>query len=124
MEVSILTEFVDHAITSLFFINLPVFIQTPKGTTFFLETQPSYTIGLIKLMIKDKKGVPTDELKLKCANIDQLLEDDHCTLSGYNIQNGSTVIFNYRTGKDSMAVQILSIITLLFRLLIFANTGK
>ena len=48
-------------------------------------------------MIQEKKGVPSDELKLKFA--DQLLEDDHCTLSDYNIQDGSTLIYNYRTGK-------------------------
>ena len=78
-------------------LTLPVFIQTPKGATFFLETQPSYTIGHIKSVIQEKKGVPSDELKLKFA--DQLLEDDCCTLSDYNIQDGSTMICNYRTGE-------------------------
>ena len=48
-------------------------------------------------MIQEKKGVPSDELKLKFADL--LLEDDHCTLSDYNIQGGSTLIYNYRTGK-------------------------
>ena len=81
----------------MLFLTLPVFIQTPKGTTFFLETQPSYTVGHIKSMIQERKGVPSDELKLKFADL--LLEDDHCTLSDYNIQDGSTVILYYRTGK-------------------------
>ena len=70
------------------FTNLPVFIQTPNGTTFFLETQPSYTIRHIKAMIKEKKRFLPDGLKLKLA--DQVLEDGH-TLSDYNIQDGSTL---------------------------------
>ena len=65
--------------------NLPVIIRTPKGDI-FLETQPSYTIGLVKYMIQEKKGIPTDELKLIFA--DQSLEDG-CTLSVYNIQDGA-----------------------------------
>ena len=67
------------------FTNLPVFIQTPNEATIFLETQPSYTIGKVKTMIRQKRGVA---LKLRFA--DQLLEDGH-TLSDYNIQIGSTI---------------------------------
>ena len=64
--------------------NLPVFIKTPRGAAFFLETQPSYTVGQVKtVMIQQKKGVA---LKLRSAH--QLLEDGH-TLSDYNIQDGS-----------------------------------
>ena len=48
-------------------------------------------------MIQEKKGVPSDELKLKF--VDLLLEDDHCTLSDHNILDGSTLIYNCRTGK-------------------------
>ena len=70
------------------FTNLPVFIQSLKGPTFFLETQPSYTIGLIKTMIHEKQGIPPEKLKLRFA--DQLLEDGH-TLSDYNIQDGSMI---------------------------------
>ena len=68
--------------------NLPVIIQTRKGGI-FLETQPSYTIGLVKTIVQGKLGVPTEELKLVFAN--QLLEDE-CTLSDYNIQDGATLI--------------------------------
>ena len=67
--------------------NLPVFVWTPKGDT-YLETQPSYTIGHIKSMIQEKKGFPSDELKLIFAG--QLLEDGR-TLSDYNIQDGATL---------------------------------
>ena len=67
--------------------NLPVFIQTPKEDI-FLETQPSYTIGHIKSMIQEKKGIPPDELKLVFAG--QLLEDGR-TLSDYNIQDGASL---------------------------------
>ena len=67
--------------------NLPVIIQTQKGGI-FLETQPSYAIGLVKTMIQGKLGVPTEELTLVFA--DQLLEDGR-TLSDYNIQDGATV---------------------------------
>ena len=70
------------------FTNLPVFIQSLKGPTFYLETQPSYTIGHIKTMIHKKQGIPPDKLKLGFA--DQLLEDGH-TLSDYNIQDGSMI---------------------------------
>ena len=77
------------------FTNLPVFVQTLKVPTFYLKTQPSYTIGHIKTMIQEKKGVPSDELKLGFA--DQLLEDGH-TLSDYNIQDGS-VIYIGRQGS-------------------------
>ena len=40
-------------------------------------------------MIQEKKGIPTDELKLIFA--DQLLEDGR-TLSDYNIQDGAALI--------------------------------
>ena len=87
---------------NLWFLNLPVFVQAPKGNNVFLETQPSYTIGQVKTMIPEKIGVPTDELKLIFS--DQLLEDEH-TLSDYKIQGGATVTYNYCTGE--VAVQVL-----------------
>ena len=78
------------------FTNLPVFIQSLKGPTFYLETQPSYTIGHVKTMIHEKLGIPHEKLKLKFA--DQLLEDGH-TLSDYNIQDGSTLDLMVRGSK-------------------------
>ena len=39
-------------------------------------------------MIQEKKGVSTDELKLRFAG--QLLQDS-CTLSDYNIEDGATI---------------------------------
>ena len=70
------------------FTNLPVFIQSLKGPTFFLETQPSYTIGHIKSIIHEKLGIPHEKLKLRFA--DQLLEDRHM-LSDCSIQDGSMI---------------------------------
>ena len=84
------------------FTNLPVFIQIPRKATLFLETQPSYTIGHIKTMIQEKKGVPFDKAKLGFA--DQLLEDGH-TLSDYSIQDGSTMYSNI--GRMNIFVQFL-----------------
>ena len=78
------------------FTNLPVFIQSLKGPTFFLETQPSYTIGHIKTMIHGNQGIPPEKLKLRFA--DQLLEDGH-TLSDCNIQDGSTLDLVVRGSK-------------------------
>ena len=60
-----------------------VFINTPRMATFFVETQPSNTVAQVKTMIQNKRGVA---LKLRSAH--QLLEDG-CTLSDYNIQDGS-----------------------------------
>ena len=59
----------------------------PKGDI-FLETQPSYTIGHVKSVIQEKKGVSIDELKLRFAG--RLLQDS-CTLSDYNIEDGATI---------------------------------
>ena len=78
------------------FTNLPVFVQSLKGPTFFLETQTSYAIGHIKAMIQEKQGISPEKLKLRFA--DQLLEDGH-TLSDYNIQDGSTLDLVVRGSK-------------------------
>ena len=80
------------------FVNLPVFVQTPKRVTSFLEAQLSYTIGQIKIMIQEAKGVHTDEsIVLKVGG--RLLEDGH-TLSDYNIQSGATVTYVNASSKD------------------------
>ena len=82
-----------------------MFIRTPKGIDIFLETQPSYTIGQVKTMIKEKRGIPSDELKVKFAG--QLLEDGH-TLSDLNIQDGSTMTLNYSTAGKVYFIQLPS----------------
>ena len=80
----------EHVII-LLFTNLPVFIQSIRGPSFYLETQPSYTIGHIKTMIQEKNGIPPDELKLRFTG--QLLKDGH-TLSDYDIRDGSKLYSN------------------------------
>ena len=66
---------------------LPVTIWTPKGDV-YLETQPSYTIGHVKAMIQEKKGIAADGAKLVFGS--RYLEDGH-TLSGCSIQDGATL---------------------------------
>ena len=66
---------------------LAVIVWTPTGDV-YLETQPSYTIGRIKAMFQEKKGIATGGPKLVFAS--QFLEDGR-TLSDYNIQDGATV---------------------------------
>lgn len=96
--------------------NLPVLIQSGSDAI-FLETKPSYTIGDIKSMIREKKGIHTDELKLRFGG--RLLEDG-CTLRNYGIQYGATIgtcVYDeclplpssslYRDGRDPSIVYVL-----------------
>ena len=68
--------------------NLSVFIRQSKSNVTFLETQPSYTIGQVKAMIQESRGIATGELKLIVDA--QLLEDGY-TLSDYGIHCGATI---------------------------------
>ena len=80
-------------------LNLPVLVMMPQ-VIFFLETKPSYTIGHIKSMIQEKKGIPSDEVKLEFAG--RLLEGGR-TLNDYSIRDGSSLILNYSTGEVAVS---------------------
>lgn len=56
--------------------------------TITLEVEASDTIDKIKVMIKDKEGIPCDHQQLLYAG-NQL--KDGCTLSSYNIQNDDVI---------------------------------
>ena len=66
---------------------LPVTVWTPKGHV-FLETQPSFTIGHVKAMIQEKKGIAADRAKLVFGS--RYLEDGY-TLSGCSLKDGATL---------------------------------
>ena len=67
---------------------MQIFIKTHSGKTITLEVEPLDTIKNVKLMIHDKEGIPSDQLRLVFAG--KQLEDDY-KLSKYNIQNNFTI---------------------------------
>ena len=60
-----------------------------EGTCITVMVQPSDTIKHIKEKIKEKEGVPPFEQFT--LSLDGKLLEDGCTVSSYNIQNGSTL---------------------------------
>ena len=67
---------------------MQVFFKTLTGNTIPLEVDPSDTVWLVKLKLKDKKEIPAHMMRLIYAG--KQLEDDR-TLSEYNIQKESTI---------------------------------
>ena len=67
---------------------MQVFFKTLTGNTIPLEVDPSDTVWLVKLKLKDKKEIPAHMMRLIYAG--KQLEDDR-TLSEYNIQRESTI---------------------------------
>ncbi len=74
---------------------MQIFVQIDTGTDkITLEVEPDYSIGAIKSMIYEKKGIPVDQQVIKYG--DNILEDDR-NLANYNIQKESTLqlLINY-----------------------------
>ena len=69
-------------------IYISVFVRLPMGAVLYLETNPLFTIEHVKSMIVDKKGIPTNAIRLEFA--EQQLEDRR-KLIDYSIQDGATL---------------------------------
>ncbi|KAI0488866.1 hypothetical protein KFK09_028705 [Dendrobium nobile] len=65
-----------------------IFVKPLNGNKFILQVEPSETISNIKVMIKEKQGINTDEQRLVYAGKE--LKDDR-TLAYYNIQKDNTI---------------------------------
>ena len=64
-------------------------MQTGVGKRTTVLVQPSDTIAHIKAKIKEEEGLPSDEQYT--LSLDGKLLEDGCTVSSYNMQNGSTL---------------------------------
>ena len=64
---------------------MPISVMTQAGKIFTLEVDPADSIKSIKQKIQDKEGIPHYQ---QCLSMDL---EDHCALSDYNIEEGSTL---------------------------------
>ena len=89
--------------------SINVFIRTFSGgcKTFTLRVDANHTIGTVKSMIQDKKGIPTDQQQLSFAG--KLLRDDK-TLSYYGVQKDYTFDFMLH-GENSPMVSTVEPVT-------------
>ena len=68
---------------------MEILVQTGAGKRTTVLVQSSDTIARIKVKIKEEEGLPPDEQYT--LSLDGKLLEDGCTVSSYNIQNGSTL---------------------------------
>jgi hypothetical protein len=68
---------------------MEILVQTGAGKCTTVLVQPSDTIARIKAKIKEEEGLPPDEQYT--LSLDGKLLEDGCTVSSYNMQNGSTL---------------------------------
>ena len=65
-----------------------IIVKTSTGKTFTIHTEVSNSVGIVKVQIQEKEGIPTDQQRLMYNG--QVLED-YRTLIDYNIKDQSTV---------------------------------
>ena len=65
-------------------MDIQIFVKTHTGMTFTLGVDGNHTIGTVKSMIQDKKGIPTDQQQLRFFG--QQLRDD---LTLYHFNNST-----------------------------------
>ena len=82
---------------------MEILVQTGgAGKCTTVLVQPSDTIARIKAKIKEEEGLPPDEQYT--LSLDGKLLEDGCTVSSYNMQNGSTLF-----GASGIAYAIIMI---------------
>lgn len=90
---------------------MSLFVKTVTGKIITLDVGPSETIKKVKEHIKDKEGIPPDQEILAFAE-EQLY--DGRNLSGYNIQNGSTINLVLRPGSGKGSRKRKKVLFLIF----------
>ena len=86
---------------------MQIFVKTPEGKTITLDVEASDTIATVKTIIKNKEGIPKYQQRL--LFMDMQLEDGY-TISGYNIQQDSTLTLLLGIkggGKRAKAIRLI-----------------
>lgn len=92
-----------------------IFVQHMTGKKTPIRPSLSHTIWLVKMMIKEREGVPLEQQRLLVESVTDC--DDDKTLADYNVKEGSTIFLGLRLrggGEPSWAMVPSSVFSPMF----------
>lgn len=81
---------------------MEIFVQTPTGKTITLDVERSDSIKVVKQMIEDRIGLPSEKQRLVLYDIVNRVLEDGLTLADYKIQGEDTLHLVKRLGDGTI----------------------